>query len=229
MLSRAEGGRLKRVDLARRLVLTPSGVTRLLEGLEAAGLVERARARRPPRHVRAAHRGGSRSAPGRVVRPRGLDSRAPGEAPEPGRARASRRPARQALRGKRRARLARSERPASGAHSGIPASGTRFNPVMRTMDDIRAELERASNGEPSSGTSSATASTPPSRRRPRELSRTIDELWAEARALRAYGRFGPSDAIRARARAEERLERDSRSSRPPSRRPGEGGSGRLLR
>ena len=42
LLSEAEGGRLKRVELARRLVLTPSGVTRLLEGLEAAGLVERA-------------------------------------------------------------------------------------------------------------------------------------------------------------------------------------------
>jgi DNA-binding MarR family transcriptional regulator len=42
LLSQAEGGRLKRVDLAQRLVLTPSGVTRLLEGLEAAGLVERA-------------------------------------------------------------------------------------------------------------------------------------------------------------------------------------------
>jgi DNA-binding MarR family transcriptional regulator len=42
LLSRADGHRLKRVDLARRLVLTPSGVTRLLEGLEAAGLVERA-------------------------------------------------------------------------------------------------------------------------------------------------------------------------------------------
>lgn len=42
LLSQAEGGLLKRVDLAQRLVLTPSGVTRLLEGLEAAGLVERA-------------------------------------------------------------------------------------------------------------------------------------------------------------------------------------------
>jgi len=42
LLSQAEDGRLKRVELARRLVLTPSGVTRLLEGLEAAGLVERA-------------------------------------------------------------------------------------------------------------------------------------------------------------------------------------------
>lgn len=41
VLSCAEERRLKRVDLARRLVLTPSGVTRLLEGLERAGLVER--------------------------------------------------------------------------------------------------------------------------------------------------------------------------------------------
>jgi DNA-binding MarR family transcriptional regulator len=40
LLSRTEGGYLKRVDLARRLLLTPSGVTRLLEGLERTGLVE---------------------------------------------------------------------------------------------------------------------------------------------------------------------------------------------
>jgi DNA-binding MarR family transcriptional regulator len=42
VLARSDGGRMKRVDLARRLALTPSGVTRLLDGLEAAGLVERA-------------------------------------------------------------------------------------------------------------------------------------------------------------------------------------------
>jgi DNA-binding MarR family transcriptional regulator len=41
-LSRAEGGRMRRVDLAALLLLTASGVTRLLDGLEAAGLVERA-------------------------------------------------------------------------------------------------------------------------------------------------------------------------------------------
>jgi DNA-binding MarR family transcriptional regulator len=41
LLSNAEGGRLKRVELAKRLLLTPSGVTRLLEGLEGAGLVRR--------------------------------------------------------------------------------------------------------------------------------------------------------------------------------------------
>jgi DNA-binding MarR family transcriptional regulator len=32
---------MRRVDLAERLVLTPSGVTRLLDGLERAGLVEK--------------------------------------------------------------------------------------------------------------------------------------------------------------------------------------------
>jgi DNA-binding MarR family transcriptional regulator len=41
-LSRAEGGRLRRVDLAERVLLTPSGITRLLEGLERVGYVERA-------------------------------------------------------------------------------------------------------------------------------------------------------------------------------------------
>jgi DNA-binding MarR family transcriptional regulator len=42
VLSHAENRRLKRVDLARTLMLTPSGVTRMLQGLEDAGLVERA-------------------------------------------------------------------------------------------------------------------------------------------------------------------------------------------
>lgn len=41
VLARADEGRLKRVELARRLLLTPSGVTRLLEGLERSGLVRR--------------------------------------------------------------------------------------------------------------------------------------------------------------------------------------------
>ena len=39
----AEGNRLRRVDLARSVLLTASGITRLLDGLERAGLVEKAR------------------------------------------------------------------------------------------------------------------------------------------------------------------------------------------
>jgi MarR family 2-MHQ and catechol resistance regulon transcriptional repressor len=40
-LARAPDRRMRRVDLAEQVVLTPSGVTRLLEGLERGGLVER--------------------------------------------------------------------------------------------------------------------------------------------------------------------------------------------
>src|SRR5215212_9592271 len=39
-LARAEGRRMRRVDLAARLVLTASGVTRMLDGLEQAGYVD---------------------------------------------------------------------------------------------------------------------------------------------------------------------------------------------
>jgi DNA-binding MarR family transcriptional regulator len=42
LLSHAEEGRLRRADLVRSLQLTASGVTRLLDGLEAAGFVEKA-------------------------------------------------------------------------------------------------------------------------------------------------------------------------------------------
>lgn len=40
-LSQSADGYLRRVDLARELLLTPSGVTRLLEGLERAGWVRK--------------------------------------------------------------------------------------------------------------------------------------------------------------------------------------------
>ena len=42
LLARAEGARLRRVDLVDGLQLTASGVTRLLDGLERTGLVEAA-------------------------------------------------------------------------------------------------------------------------------------------------------------------------------------------
>jgi DNA-binding MarR family transcriptional regulator len=39
LLSHAEDGSMRRVDLANELLLTPSGVTRLLDGLQDAGYV----------------------------------------------------------------------------------------------------------------------------------------------------------------------------------------------
>ncbi len=41
-LSRADEKLMRRVDLAAQVLLTPSGITRLLEGLERAGYVEKA-------------------------------------------------------------------------------------------------------------------------------------------------------------------------------------------
>ena len=41
-LARAEDGRMRRIDLANELLLTASGVTRLLDGLEGAGYVRKA-------------------------------------------------------------------------------------------------------------------------------------------------------------------------------------------
>jgi DNA-binding MarR family transcriptional regulator len=41
-LSNAEDKRMRRVDLAESVLLTASGITRLLEGLERAGFVEKA-------------------------------------------------------------------------------------------------------------------------------------------------------------------------------------------
>ena len=41
-LSRAPDSRMRRVDLAEQVLLTASGITRLLDGLERSGFVERA-------------------------------------------------------------------------------------------------------------------------------------------------------------------------------------------
>jgi DNA-binding MarR family transcriptional regulator len=41
-LSRSDDKMLRRVDLAERVLLTPSGITRLLDGLERSGLVSKA-------------------------------------------------------------------------------------------------------------------------------------------------------------------------------------------
>jgi DNA-binding MarR family transcriptional regulator len=40
-LSRADGAMMRRVDLAQSVLLTASGITRLLEGLERSGFVEK--------------------------------------------------------------------------------------------------------------------------------------------------------------------------------------------
>lgn len=78
------------------------------------------------------------------------------------------------------------------------------------MTDIREELDRAVERRAELWHELNDGVDPVKSAEAAELSKQIDDLWAEARALRAFERWGPSDQIRARARAEERLERDSR-------------------
>ena len=81
---------------------------------------------------------------------------------------------------------------------------------MRTIDEIRNELARTIErrgelwhdlGEGVDAAKSAEAAS---------LSTRIEELWAEARAAQVERRFGPPELIQARARTEERLEREAR-------------------
>jgi hypothetical protein len=84
---------------------------------------------------------------------------------------------------------------------------------MRMLTDIRRELDsaieaRAELWEDLSQGHDAAKVAEASR-----LSRRIDELWAEARSAKAHIRFGSAELILQRARAEDRLERESRRVR----------------
>ena len=84
---------------------------------------------------------------------------------------------------------------------------------MRTLTDIRQELDRAIESraelwEDLSQGHDAAKATEASR-----LSARIDDLWAEARGAKARLRFGSPELIIQRARAEEKLDRESRRLR----------------
>jgi hypothetical protein len=85
-----------------------------------------------------------------------------------------------------------------------------FKPLMRNIQDIRAELERAIARRAELWHELAAGGDPTKSAEAAQLTKLIDDLWAEDRALRARSRWGDADLIRARARTEERLERESR-------------------
>ena len=78
---------------------------------------------------------------------------------------------------------------------------------MRTLNDIKIEIERASERRAelwhalSTGHDSATAAEV------KALEDQIHRLWDEERTVRAHLRFGDRDEIIKRARHEERLAR----------------------
>jgi hypothetical protein len=84
---------------------------------------------------------------------------------------------------------------------------------MRTLTDIRREVERASERRSELWEELADGHDAVKAAEAARLSRRIEELWAEARAARAHARYGPSDEIITRARAEDRLDREARRLR----------------
>ena len=73
-LSRAPERRMRRVDLAEQVLLTASGITRLLDGLERCGYVERGILRLgPSRRLRGADGRRTREAARRIREPRRTD------------------------------------------------------------------------------------------------------------------------------------------------------------
>ena len=87
---------------------------------------------------------------------------------------------------------------------------------MRPITEIRSELDRAVErraglweelSEQHDLRKSADAAA---------LSKRIDELWAELRAAQVRARYGPAEEIITRARAEDRLERESRRRLRPA-------------
>jgi hypothetical protein len=80
---------------------------------------------------------------------------------------------------------------------------------VRTLAEIRAELEDAIARRAELWQTLNEGYDPEKSAEARRLSARIDELWAEQRAVRVRLRHGPVERIHARARAEERLERDA--------------------
>jgi hypothetical protein len=82
-----------------------------------------------------------------------------------------------------------------------------FYKVMRTLDDIRLEIERATERRAELLHVLAEGHDVIVAAEHAEVEEEISRLWDEHRAAKVHGRFGDRDVIIKRARLEERLER----------------------
>jgi len=79
--------------------------------------------------------------------------------------------------------------------------------AMGTLDQIHEEIERLSEERTKLWYRLSTHHDPDVRAEIHAIDEQLDGLWNEHRTLRARLRWGDRDAIVARARVEERLER----------------------
>jgi len=78
---------------------------------------------------------------------------------------------------------------------------------MRTLDDIRIEIEELTERRAQVMQQLSQGHEAMLAKEHQELEQRVAELWDEQRAARAQRRWGDRDVIIKRARAEERLER----------------------
>lgn len=79
---------------------------------------------------------------------------------------------------------------------------------MRSLDDIRRELDEAAERRTALWKELAAGADPEKSAEIARLNELIEELWQEHRTARTRERFGDQREIIRRARADERLERD---------------------
>ena len=80
---------------------------------------------------------------------------------------------------------------------------------MRTFEDIHRDIDSASERRAEVYHQLSQGHDPALAAELKEIADRLDALWAEQRALKALLRFGDRDHIVARARTEERLERQA--------------------
>lgn len=90
---------------------------------------------------------------------------------------------------------------------GIPEEGRTFSTVMRTLEDIRIEIEQATERRTELWHTLSEGHDPEAKAELDQLNEELDRLWNEHRETRATIRHGDRDRIIQRARAEERLNR----------------------
>jgi hypothetical protein len=80
---------------------------------------------------------------------------------------------------------------------------------MRTIQEIRTDLERTTERRADLWEELGHGRDEVKATEAARLSGLINDLWAELRTVKARARWGDPELIQRRARAEERLERDS--------------------
>ncbi len=99
------------------------------------------------------------------------------------------------------------QRPRVTSHQGNPRTARSVNQSMRTLQDIKKDIDQLSDRRAEVLQRLSEGHNPELSAEHRQLDEQIAELWDEQRTTRATIRFGDRNLIIQRARHEERLSR----------------------